>query len=648
MTSLHDAARQYVAEGFRVFPLQDNGKEPISTHGVKDASNDLAQIDAWWTAHPNANIGISPGDTGCFVIDCDVKTVDGIAAWHGIAGENTGSTRVSESGTGGRHYWYKGVLRNSASKIAPGIDTRGIGGYVVAPPSVVNGKPYKWLAYAEPRSMDDALYVTVQERVGGSGLREIREAEHPELIGTEHAVMQGAAYVSSLITAQDFPQVGSRDEHATRVFIQLYCLGLDRDQMVDQYARLLAHGGVQPDDEQDLLEKIDRLLEGRVACNAQGSELLPLASTVFEGEPGELPLPPTPPGVTKSGRLGMRPFTEIPIEDIDWIAKGLLARGKVHVLAGKAGIGKSTIAFNLFAAITNGGWVTPFPTGETRCAAKVVVWSGEDDYGDTIVPRMIAAGADLSRCLQPEYIEDSASGRRSFDPATDIPDIKRYLDENPGVEAVLVDPLVAMFGNGVDSHNNAQARSALQPLKELAEEYHIAVIGITHIIKKNDSAVTLQDVSGSLAVTAMPRVVLGVGGGVMTILKSNIGETGGGYPYSLEQIDGISPHGKFRAQRIVWGSFVEGSPEELTKGEGGSVFEKIELWLMHVMNEAGDRGRTSKSIRDEAENKMQFKWPSVRAVSKRLGIVAEKKIEAATNGIAASKKPEWHWMKKAS
>lgn len=154
-SDLLSAALTYAARGWAVFPIKPRGKTPLTSHGLKDATCDPATIKAWWQRWPTANIGLPAGRAAGFVVvDIDPRhggdvTLDELIARHGILPP----TPESMTGGGGRHllFGYDERVRNSANNIGPGIDTRGDGGYIVAPPSVhASGKAYVWEWSGQP------------------------------------------------------------------------------------------------------------------------------------------------------------------------------------------------------------------------------------------------------------------------------------------------------------------------------------------------------------------------------------------------------------------------------------------------------------------------------------------------------------------
>lgn len=144
MNRLLDAALRYAELGYAVFPCAPGGKAPITPHGFRDATIDPAQIQAWWAKHPAANVGMPTA--GLLVID-----VDGADnPWPEDPAREKDLSRgpVSLTPRGGRHHIFRQpagrAWGNTAGRIAPKVDTRANGGYIVLPPSVVEGKPYRW------------------------------------------------------------------------------------------------------------------------------------------------------------------------------------------------------------------------------------------------------------------------------------------------------------------------------------------------------------------------------------------------------------------------------------------------------------------------------------------------------------------------
>jgi hypothetical protein len=137
-----------------VFPLAPKSKLPLIAakfggKGVLDATKDVAQIRKWWDINPEANIGLATGlASGFFVLDIDIKS-DGEDTLAELERQNDRlpKTVVQHTGGGGRHFLFRHVpgLRNSAGKLGQGIDIRGDGGYIVAPPSIhETGRTYAW------------------------------------------------------------------------------------------------------------------------------------------------------------------------------------------------------------------------------------------------------------------------------------------------------------------------------------------------------------------------------------------------------------------------------------------------------------------------------------------------------------------------
>ena len=149
MGSLLDAALSYAARGWAVFPIKPGAKAPpLTKHGFQDASTDEDTIRAWWAKTPQANVGIATGEVSGFVV-VDVDGEDGKRSWEAllVGRDPLLATLTSRTPRGGYHLLYQRPpegFRNSTNGPAPKVDTRGDGGYIVAPPSVAAGGSYRW------------------------------------------------------------------------------------------------------------------------------------------------------------------------------------------------------------------------------------------------------------------------------------------------------------------------------------------------------------------------------------------------------------------------------------------------------------------------------------------------------------------------
>jgi len=134
------AARAYAGYNLRVFPCTPNGKLPLTAHGYQDATADAAQIDAWWSKWPSANVAMACAPSGYMVLDVDSHRLDDAGRAFVADLEANHPTSTQDTPTGGTHYMYMlphGVaLSNSAGQLPAGIDVR-VNGYVLLSPSVV-------------------------------------------------------------------------------------------------------------------------------------------------------------------------------------------------------------------------------------------------------------------------------------------------------------------------------------------------------------------------------------------------------------------------------------------------------------------------------------------------------------------------------
>ena len=329
--------------------------------------------------------------------------------------------------------------------------------------------------------------------------------------------------------------------------------------------------------------------------------------------------------------------TDLTPEPYRWLWQYWLAMGKLHILAGAPGQGKTTIALAMAATITIGG---RWPDGSRCAAGNVLIWSGEDDPADTLVPRLMAAGADRARCF---FIEGARRDGEvvPFDPARDLGQLLEAIEKIGGISLLVIDPVVSAVTG--DSHKNTEVRRALQPLVDLAAKCDCAVLGITHFAKGGQGTDPAQRVVGSVAFTAVARVVMvaakvkgdeeGQDTRILARSKSNIGPDDGGFQYHLEQSE---PLPGIHASHIAWGKAVEGTARELLtdpddgpQDEGaGSAKEAAQEFLLELLK---DGATATKHIQEQAKE-AGISWATVRRASDALGVK-----KRPSNG-------SWYWQ----
>jgi hypothetical protein len=210
----------------------------------------------------------------------------------------------------------------------------------------------------------------------------------------------------------------------------------------------------------------------------------------------------------REDRLVISKAADLDMRGVDWLWPGRFALGKFGLIAGLPDMGKGQIAAFLAAAVTAG---IELPCREGSAPQGNVMWfNAEDDARDTVLPRLVAAGADPKRV---HFVNGARVGgeNKTFSLVTDLRLLRRAIEKIGNVVLVIVDPVSAYLGVGkVDGRSATDVRGVLTPLKDMAEELHVAVIGIAHFNKKDDIKSALLRVSDSIAYVAAARHVYAV------------------------------------------------------------------------------------------------------------------------------------------
>jgi hypothetical protein len=226
---------------------------------------------------------------------------------------------------------------------------------------------------------------------------------------------------------------------------------------------------------------------------------------------------------------------------IDWLWDQHFARGKCSMIVGDPGLGKSQLTAFIAAILTQGG-IWPDKTSYNQTGG-IAILSAEDDPACTIVPRLIAAGADLNKVRIIEAVKkldsDGQQRLKQFDLVADIHELDKMLTEAGNILAVIIDPISAYLDN-INSHNNSDVRFALAPLFKLADKHNVAIICVSHLNKMSNGN-AISRVSGSVAFTAASRAAFLVAKDktddnkrLFLQLKNNLGNCKHGFAFEIE------------------------------------------------------------------------------------------------------------------
>lgn len=190
---------------------------------------------------------------------------------------------------------------------------------------------------------------------------------------------------------------------------------------------------------------------------------------------------------------------KVKIEFVDWLWPNRFPLRMLSLMAGIGGVGKSTLALYMAAQITTGRpWIDD-PPGTTHEPGDAIILSAEDRPGDIIIPRLMAMQADISRvCIlkgSKITMDDGRVGLVGIDDLSKTGDLDlllEVLDKAPNPKIAFIDPYTSYMGTKSDSNDNIAVRAFLRPLGEIAADYNISMIGITHLNKKEDSSAAFR------------------------------------------------------------------------------------------------------------------------------------------------------------
>ena len=315
-------------------------------------------------------------------------------------------------------------------------------------------------------------------------------------------------------------------------------------------------------------------------------------------------------------------MSDIPVLPILWLWPGWLPLGKMTILAGAGGCGKTNLSLALVAIITRGGF---FPDGmQCENPGRVLIYSTEDDPADTLKPRLIANGADINRVSFIAGRTNQQGKLEPFDPAKDFPKIEQYIKANQDLKLLMIDPIISAVSGDMNKANDV--RRSLQPLVDLANQYGFAILGITHFAKGSVNNNPADRILGSQAFSALARMAWSAarreteGDCILVRAKSNISTLNGGIRYQLESVMVAE---NIETTKTTWLGVIEGSAKELLNSaelsgsDSNSVVDTAKEFLIELLNTV--EKMSSKEVQAQAKE-AGFSPASIRRAQERLNI----------------------------
>ena len=331
-------------------------------------------------------------------------------------------------------------------------------------------------------------------------------------------------------------------------------------------------------------------------------------------------------GTDSDSEAIMRRLSDIEPQQVEWLWRGVLAAGKLTLVSGHPGQGKSLITIDIAARVTTG---RAFPGEQTTSTpGTVIALSAEDDAADTIRPRFDKAGGDATKFVVVEGTR--RKGQESFfDLGRDVGALERALDDNPDCRVVIVDPISAYIGD-VDAHKNAAVRQLLRPLADLAVRKRVAILLVDHRNKKDvGSAVTRSQ--GSIAFIAASRIAFLVAEDPSTPnqrlfvpIKNNLHQDKTGWRYSINE-----------GPILIWGTErVEISAQDALDASPMKLSPRADAkeWLRQTLVQRPMPSKEVYSLADVAGHAQA----TIRRAKTELGILSRKGKGSKTAGFVWS------------
>ena len=460
-TTLMHAAAWYADLGYAVFPCAPGRKIPLTEHGLRDATVDTAQITEWWTRHPSANVAIRTD--GLLVIDVDGPDNAWLADDPGRMAELT-KAATSLTPHGGRQYVFRQpegrAWRNTAGRLAPRVDTRATGGYVLVAPSVVDGKAYRWA--------DGAELGAPAQRLPGPPAWLVEALDALAAAPAAPAATDGAA-------GNTIPE-GQRNAALAHLAGAMRRVGMSHAEISAALRQVNTDRCAPPLP----LPEVERVAAS-IARYAPDSVSVALAENHWAQDHG-------PPGST--GPLSVRALMARHHTLRAAVICGLLRRGETMNVIAPPKTGKSWLVLALAMCVATGRrWLDTFDT----IAGDVLIIDNEL-HAETLAHRI----PQVAECLHigMNEIAETVHVHSLRGQLRDIFSLARCFEAiTPGRFALVVlDAFYRFMPRGMDENDNGTMASVYNHVDALADRLGCSFVLIHHATKGNQSAKAVTDV----------------------------------------------------------------------------------------------------------------------------------------------------------
>lgn len=291
-------------------------------------------------------------------------------------------------------------------------------------------------------------------------------------------------------------------------------------------------------------------------------------------------------------------LSDVKAEPVQWLWPGRIALGKLTILSGDPGLGKSFLTCDLAARVSTGRkW--PDDKSKAPCGS-VVILNCEDDLADTVRPRLDRHGADVAKVVALSAVRDSErSGERAFDLSRDLSALESAIATAGDCRLVVIDPVTAYLGERTDSHKASDVRARLAPLSALAARHRVAVVIVSHLNKGSGAAI--YRTMGSLSFVAAARAAWCVSKDranpqrrLLLPMKNNLAATNG-LAYSI--VDGVVTWEPDPIATTADEALSQDEPRK--RGPDADVRDEAMGYLLGAL---GNGPRLARDILDEAAN----------------------------------------------